>query len=434
MKRERTINRLVLVWRVFAVALVVVVAVLVVAAADGHAGTWAGKVTPGANGTQTISSPAKGFAEPATLKLPELWRLGGDSEDEEEFFGVISDIDIDANGQVYLLDSQLNQAKIYTADGEFVRSIGREGEGPGEFRTPTSMFFTKEKVAVIQMMPGKIVLLTKDGQPGGDYPIPQAPDGGFQMIQGGESRGANVVLYMARQKFDQAAGKWSRQSFLASIDPTGKQVAEYSSKENTINMASAEMNDATWDTFERRWEVGPNGKVYACNSYDNYDVTVYDKSGKAEKTITREYKHVPRTADEKAFMNRMFSHWAKMIPNCKVVINPMDKDIENIYVRDDGSMWVLSSAGARNLPKGTLGTFDVFNPEGQFVKQVTLQGQGNPLEDLYVIEKDRLYVVTSFLQAAMSAQGVQGLYDEAEEPEPMAVICYKLEGDVIAAR
>lgn len=434
MKRECNSTRLLFAWRVFAVVLAVFMAALVFNATKTYAGQWAGKVTTGANGTKTVSNPAKGFAEPATIKLPELWRLGGDSESEEDFFGVISDIDIDASSQVYLLDSQLNEVKIYTKDGEFVRSIGREGEGPGEFRTPSSMFFTKEDVAIIQMMPGKIVLVKKDGAPAGDYPIPQAPDGGFQMIQGGEARGGNVVLFMARQQFDQAAGKWSRSSFLASIDAAGKQTAEYASKENVINMASAEMNDATWDTFERRWEIAPDGKVYTCNSYDNYDVTVYDKSGKVEKQITRDYKHVPRTAEEKDFMSRMFSHWAKMIPNCKVVINPMDKDIENIYVRDDGSLWVLSSAGARNLPKGTLGVFDVFNPAGEFVKQVTLQGEGNPLEDLYVFEKDRFYVVTSFLQAAMSAQGVQGLYDEADEPEPMAVICYKLEGDVIAAR
>jgi hypothetical protein len=435
MKRECNSTRLFLAWRVFAATLAVFMAALVFDATETHAGSWAGKVSQGANGVKTVASPAKGFAEPATIKLPEVWRLGGDSEDEEEFFGVISDIDIDESRQVYLLDMQLNEAKIYTKDGEFVRSIGREGEGPGEFRMPSSMFFTKEnKVAIIQTMPGKIVLLMKDGTPAGDYPIPQAPDGGFQMIQGGDSRGDNVVLFMARQQFDQAAGKWSRTSFLASIDAAGKQTAEYTSKENVIDMANATMDDATWDTFERRWELSPDGKVFSCNSYDNYEVTVYDKSGKVDKVITREYKHVARTAEEKAFMNRMFSHWAKMIPNCKVVINPMVKDIENIYLRDDGSMWVLTSAGARNLPKGTLGVFDVFNPEGQFVKQVTLQGQGNPLEDLYVFEKDRFYVVTSFLQAAMSAQGVQGLYDEADEPEPMEVICYKLEGDVVAAR
>ena len=105
----------------------------------------------------------------------------------------------------------------------------------------------------------------------------------FQLIQGGESRGGNIVLYMARQQFDQSAGKWARTSFLASIDGAGKQLAEYSKKENVITMAAAEMNDASWDTFERRWEVGPDGKVYACNSYDNYEVTVYDKTGKVER-------------------------------------------------------------------------------------------------------------------------------------------------------
>jgi hypothetical protein len=421
-------------WRLFAVALVVFVAVVIVVTARAQAGEWKGKVNT-ASGVKTVANPATGFAAPATVKLPELWRLGGDSESEDEFFGVISDIDIDEQGNVYLLDSQLSECKIYTKDGEFVRSIGREGEGPGEFRRPIAMFFTGDnKVAVVQVMPGKIVLLSKDGQPAGDHPIPQAPDGGFQIIQGAEANGGNTVLFMARQQFDQAAMKWSRTGFLTSVDAKGKQLTDYCSKDNSINMAAAEMNDKAWDTIERRWKVGPDGRVYACLSYENYEITVYNKAGGVEKVITREYKHVPRTAEEKDFMGRLMGHYSKMIPNCKVTIADDTKDIENIYVRDDGSMWVLTSAGARNLKPGTMGTFDVFNPQGQFVKTVTLQGQGDPLEDHYVFEKDRVYVVTSFLQAAMSAEGVQGLYDESEEAAPMAVISYKLEGDVVAAR
>jgi hypothetical protein len=94
----------------------------------------------------------------------------------------------------------------------------------------------------------------------------------------------------------------------------------------------------------------------------------------------------------------------------------------------------MNSVGGHNPAKGTIASFDVFNPEGQFVKTVTLQGQGDPEQDLYVFEKDRFYVVTSFLTAAMSAQGVEGLEDDGEDAEPMAVICYKLEGDAFAAR
>ena len=422
------------VWRVFAVALVLVVAAVVVMSTRAHAGAWAGKVTT-VDGVKTVANPAKPSAAAATVKLPELWRVGGDSESEDDLFGVIVDIDIDANGEVYLLDSQLSEVKVYSKDGEFLRSIGREGEGPGEFRRPVAMFFTDDgKVAVVQMMPGKIVLLSKDGKPAGDFPLPPAPDGGFQLVQSADARGGNIVLFMGRQKFDQAAMKWSRESFLTSVTPAGKQAATYVTKENVINMSAPVLDDAAWDTFERRWEVGPDGKVYACKSYDNYEITVYDKTGKVEKVITREYKHLPRTAREKDVMTKAMAFYSKQIPNCKTSINSMAKDISYFSVRDDGALWVMSSTGDRNPVKGTLGTYDVFNPEGHFVKNVTLQGQGNPTEDLYVFEKDRLYVVTSFLTAAMSAQGVEGFSTEGEDAEPMAVICYKLEGETVAAK
>jgi hypothetical protein len=61
-------------------------------------------------------------------------------------------------------------------------------------------------------------------------------------------------------------------------------------------------------------------------------------------------------------------------------------------------------------------------------------GDGNPLDDQYLMVKNRLYVVTDFLQAAMAAQGMQGVAGEEEEAEPMAVRCFKLEGDLLSAR
>jgi hypothetical protein len=130
----------------------------------------------------------------------------------------------------------------------------------------------------------------------------------------------------------------------------------------------------------------------------------------------------------------MMSHFAQQIPNCEVTIHDMCKDVEGVFVRDDGSIWVLNSDGARDIEEGTLGVFDVYNQDGHYVRNVTLKGDGDPLDDLYLFVKDRFYVVTDFLQAAMVAQGVQGLYDDDEEAEPMAVICYKLDGDVLAAR
>jgi hypothetical protein len=410
-----------------------VIAMLVMSPAQ--AGEWKGKVET-LKGVKTVKNPAQPMKQSATVEMEELWELGGETDDEDEFFGLITDIDIDEQGNVYLLDSQLTEIKIFTADGEFVRSIGREGEGPGEFRFPQAMFFTKEgNVGVMQYVPGKIVLLSPDGEPLGNHPIPEPEGGGYQILNGGQANQGQLVLFLQRDKTAEDQSEWSRTSFLTRVDSEGNQVAKYAEKTNKLILADAVMNFAEWDTFERRWTVAPDGKVYACESYPNYELTVWNADGSIDKKITRESGHLAFPADEKEFLTKMMEHFAQRIPGCRVEIEDNTKDIEAIYVRDDASIWVLTANGCRDNPEGSLGVFDVYNKDGQFVKEVTLMGDGDGLDDLYVFVKDRVYVVTDFLQAAMVAQGATGLFDDdEEEAEPMAVRCYKLEGDLLTAR
>ena len=80
-----------------------------------------------------------------TVGLTELWRIGGDTDDDAEFFGVLSQITTDEAGNVYLLDRQLTEVKVFSPDGEYLNTIGREGEGPGEFRRPSDLFITPRR-------------------------------------------------------------------------------------------------------------------------------------------------------------------------------------------------------------------------------------------------------------------------------------------------
>ena len=167
------------------------------------AGSWKGEEVQ-KDGVLHVMNPAETTDGSRDVKMKELWRLGGDTDDEDEFFGVIVRITSDSQGNIFLLDSQLSEVKIYTPEGEYLNSIGREGEGPGEFRRPSDMFFLPDgNLGVMQTVPGKIVQLTTDGDPAGEFPVPQPEGGGFQILRGAQLAGQNLALVKMTQELNQ---------------------------------------------------------------------------------------------------------------------------------------------------------------------------------------------------------------------------------------
>ena len=86
-------------------------------------------------------------------------------------------------------------------------------------------------------------------------------------------------------------------------------------------------------------------------------------------------------------------------------------------------------AVTEGLDEGVIGIFDVYDKQGRFTRQVTLKGDGDPLNDGYFFVRDRLFVVTDFLPAMMALQGGGGGEQEEEaeeEPELMQIISYRV--------
>lgn len=67
----------------------------------------------------------------------ELYRIGTLGGEEWEQFGNVSSVAFDGAGRLYVFDSQVNRIFMVDADGTLIRQIGREGDGPGEFRNIT---------------------------------------------------------------------------------------------------------------------------------------------------------------------------------------------------------------------------------------------------------------------------------------------------------
>jgi hypothetical protein len=69
-----------------------------------------------------------------TLYATEEIRIG-DLEGEDEYvFGDIWYVAVGKNGEIFVADAQLPVIRMYDPEGRFIRNVGRDGRGPGEYQ------------------------------------------------------------------------------------------------------------------------------------------------------------------------------------------------------------------------------------------------------------------------------------------------------------
>ncbi|MCG2577170.1 6-bladed beta-propeller [Dechloromonas sp. XY25] len=66
-------------------------------------------------------------------------------------------------GLLYVSDTQAHQIKVFDMTGRQVRTIGRRGEGPGEFNFPTFLSLSRDRLVVSDTMNARVQLIPLDG-------------------------------------------------------------------------------------------------------------------------------------------------------------------------------------------------------------------------------------------------------------------------------
>lgn len=81
------------------------------------------------------------------IELVEEIVLGDSSGEYDSFYGTML-FDVDADGNVYVLDGGNFRVLVFDADGNFVRTFGRQGQGPGEFLNPFRFAFAGGRLVI----------------------------------------------------------------------------------------------------------------------------------------------------------------------------------------------------------------------------------------------------------------------------------------------
>ncbi|MEZ4388290.1 MAG: hypothetical protein R3D98_12085 [Candidatus Krumholzibacteriia bacterium] len=356
----------------------------------------------------TITCP---FEPPATreVHLTRRWILDPDDE-ATPLLGVIRDAARGPAGQVYLLDMQLCHVLEYDDRGTLVRTLGREGDGPGEFRRSSRLLVHADgDLGVQQDFPLKLERLHPDGTPAGRW----TPANKTMMATDVALSGRRLVLCgQSREQARSTPSKTLDRHTIALYDADGEPTCTFASKEVETSFDPAIYDEAQADFPGARWCVTSDGLVVIAPDRDRYHLEYYRPDGELVQVVDRPITPHRRTADELAERRQSVSYSVggqQVAVDCRLLDH--DPVISRLRALPDGQVGVVHAG----LPRDTQDPhprwrWDVHDRSGRLTERVTLVADAEArAQDLWIV-LDGLHAVClhEFLAAVTGYWAGQG--------------------------
>jgi len=138
-------------------------------------------VTRDSAGIEIVQSP--GADHPLNWRFTESFRLGGADAGPASFYQIEPrDVKTDQDGRIYVLDRANYRVVLFSSTGEYLRSFGRRGGGPGEISVPAALSVGPDgTISVMDYSKGGLVRFGADGSALQSTPI-ELPYSGGRMV------------------------------------------------------------------------------------------------------------------------------------------------------------------------------------------------------------------------------------------------------------
>ena len=326
---------------------------------------WKGTVVKEGDVT-IVRNPKEPLYKTPVLKLKEDLSLGGPEARGDYAFGNGIRFVVDEEASIYVLDTQDAHIKVFDKTGNYVRTIGRKGQGPGELDSPWTLTVNRVagELAVLQLA-RRISFFKTDGTFLRHQSINDSSTAKF------DSRGNIYILEQVRSK----NGEWSYEvkklsmfgfvlGVLASSPGQG-----YSGKINPFFAANV-------------FQVDKSGNL-VYGDPRTYELLLFSASeGKPYKKITRDYDPVAVSDEDKA------EELKKTPPEVQasLVFPKYYPAYEQFFLSDLGHVFVKTWEKTKDGKR----LYDIFDAEGRFISRVPLKPSGIEILNgkYYALEED----------------------------------------------
>lgn len=142
----------------------VILAVFLLIAAGGIEKNpqWKGTIEE-KNGVKVIKNPNEPLYGEITFDLEEDLSIGNEEDENYAFYRIGMPV-VDSEGNIFVLDSGNFRIQKFDRNGKYLQSIGRQGQGPGEFERPSTLYLDSDNNIYVEDSGGKVHIFNKGGE------------------------------------------------------------------------------------------------------------------------------------------------------------------------------------------------------------------------------------------------------------------------------
>jgi len=332
---------------------------------------WKGSIET-ADGIQVVRNPKAPMYPQGALELQDELTIGTAEGAEEYMFARLRGIAVDDQGAIFALDQQKSRVDVFSGDGSHVRSIGRRGQGPGEFQAPFFIALAPAGEIMVGDM-GRLSFFERSGGFLRSQENTVQPLAFIKYLENGDAVGTRMVMDEQNPRFE--------------VVVCGRDLKP------KITLASSPMPEpppvpgesGKFALFSSviRWDISRGREIVCAEGQEGYRLSVFDAGGRLIRTIHKQYEPVPVT--DLDIDRQMKQHGIES--RNEVTVPRFLPPIWWVYADEDGRIFV--STWQRD-PDSRIALFNIFDPEGRYLCDHLIPGEPLVFKDgkLYTIVQD----------------------------------------------
>lgn len=329
---------------------------------------WQGTIEE-VDGVTVVKNPIEPMYGEDVLSLEEEITIGKTIKGEEPVFIVLTGIQVDSKGNIYVLDGRARKVKVFDKDGKHIRSFGREGQGPGEFQLANDIVLTPdETIMILDRGNYRLSFFSQEGELLKEVSASKIPSL-FRIYPDSDGNYTARISLRGRKYFYQ----------IKKLDANLEELSLIAELEHPRRTDVLEM------FFPNLIAVVMKDDRIVLGNWQHYKLTVTDKTGRKIREIHKDYNPVKITDEDK---ERVIKELSAGIPLRRRVEFPNNYPaFQGLSCDEQGRIFVRTSEQAEDN-EGYY--YDIFDKEGKYTVKIPLGFFPRTWKNnkLYTIEQD----------------------------------------------